>query len=114
MQKLMTFGYIGLPDPYERVGLRDTRYLGNGRAFQVMTCRGSLTLRCESFIVREITVPLAALLIGFAIYPTVAFIRGPLRRRRRRKRGECEECGYNLTGNVSGICPECGVEIRLP
>jgi hypothetical protein len=20
----------------------------------------------------------------------------------------CERCGYNLTGNVSGICPECG------
>jgi hypothetical protein len=20
----------------------------------------------------------------------------------------CRECGYNLTGNVSGICPECG------
>lgn len=20
----------------------------------------------------------------------------------------CEACGYNLTGNVSGICPECG------
>ena len=20
----------------------------------------------------------------------------------------CQECGYNLTGNVSGRCPECG------
>ncbi|MCA9253262.1 MAG: hypothetical protein R3E58_08470 [Phycisphaerae bacterium] len=20
----------------------------------------------------------------------------------------CRECGYNLTGNVSGVCPECG------
>jgi len=20
----------------------------------------------------------------------------------------CESCGYNLTGNVSGVCPECG------
>jgi len=20
----------------------------------------------------------------------------------------CQNCGYNLTGNVSGICPECG------
>lgn len=20
----------------------------------------------------------------------------------------CQRCGYNLTGNVSGICPECG------
>ena len=22
----------------------------------------------------------------------------------------CDQCGYNLTGNVSGICPECGRE----
>ena len=22
--------------------------------------------------------------------------------------GHCKKCGYNLTGNVSGICPECG------
>ena len=23
-------------------------------------------------------------------------------------------CGYNLTGNVSGVCPECGTEINKP
>ncbi|MBU0717644.1 MAG: hypothetical protein KJ749_05290 [Planctomycetes bacterium] len=46
-----------------------------------------------------------AFLLG--IYPAVSFIRGPLRRRRRRKRGLCIKCGYNLTGNVSGVCPEC-------
>lgn len=22
--------------------------------------------------------------------------------------GHCQSCGYNLTGNTSGICPECG------
>lgn len=22
--------------------------------------------------------------------------------------GHCQKCGYDLTGNVSGICPECG------
>jgi len=25
----------------------------------------------------------------------------------------CAECGYNLTGNVSGVCPECGRQIEL-
>jgi hypothetical protein len=25
--------------------------------------------------------------------------------------GHCQKCGYNLTGNVSGICPECGERI---
>jgi len=24
------------------------------------------------------------------------------------KSGCCSRCGYNLTGNISGICPECG------
>ncbi len=31
-----------------------------------------------------------------------------LRRRRRRRQNCCMACGYDLTGNVSGICPECG------
>lgn len=25
----------------------------------------------------------------------------------------CQNCGYNLTGNVSGICPECGKNVPL-
>jgi hypothetical protein len=46
-----------------------------------------------------------------ALYPVVQLTllgaRG-VRRRRRRLRGLCVQCGYNLTGNVSGTCPECG------
>jgi hypothetical protein len=30
------------------------------------------------------------------------------RDRRRIPPGHCQICGYNLTGNVSGRCPECG------
>jgi hypothetical protein len=26
----------------------------------------------------------------------------------------CPVCGYNLTGNVSGVCPECGTEVKQP
>jgi hypothetical protein len=29
-------------------------------------------------------------------------------RARRRARGHCAVCGYDLTGNESGVCPECG------
>lgn len=29
-------------------------------------------------------------------------------RDRRPPKGHCQKCGYNLTGNVSGVCPECG------
>jgi hypothetical protein len=28
--------------------------------------------------------------------------------------GLCVTCGYNLTGNQSGICPECGKPIKHP
>jgi hypothetical protein len=24
--------------------------------------------------------------------------------------GQCQTCGYDLTGNLSGVCPECGVK----
>jgi len=34
-----------------------------------------------------------------------------VKRGRRVRRGLCGACGYNLTGNVSGICPECGTMI---
>jgi len=27
---------------------------------------------------------------------------------RRRPLGQCAKCGYDLTGNASGVCPECG------
>ncbi len=55
--------------------------------------------------------PLWTPLLIFATYPTLAFIRGPVRRWRRRRRGLCVKCAYNLTGNVSGVCPECGVRL---
>ncbi len=58
------------------------------------------------------SVPLYAVIILFATYPTIAFIRGPLRRWRRRRKGLCVNCDYNLTGNVSGVCPECGTKIE--
>src|SRR5690606_3119238 len=31
-----------------------------------------------------------------------------LRRWRRRRRGRCEACGYDLAGVPGGVCPECG------
>lgn len=47
-------------------------------------------------------------IVGAGAYPIFAFIRGPFRRYRRRRRGLCETGGYNLTGNSTGVCPESG------
>jgi hypothetical protein len=33
-------------------------------------------------------------------------------RDRRPPPGHCQRCGYDLTGNVSGRCSECGVEVQ--
>jgi hypothetical protein len=43
------------------------------------------------------------------ILPTV-FILKRIRRRRGNK-GSCPTCGYDLTGNTSGVCPECGTPV---
>jgi hypothetical protein len=49
-------------------------------------------------------VPLIACLI-----PTLILFYGDLRNRARA--GHCQHCRYDLTGNTSGTCPECGTRI---
>ena len=45
----------------------------------------------------------------FAILPLLRFSRVL----RPTPKGLCSACGYNLTGNISGTCPECGTKIRI-
>jgi hypothetical protein len=50
-----------------------------------------------------------AVLFSHAVFSAV---RGYRRAGSTEKRsGRRAECRYNLTGNVSGVCPECGTEI---
>lgn len=42
---------------------------------------------------------------------SVALVAALLAPRRRIRDGHCCKCGYDLTGNVSGMCPECGSAI---
>ncbi len=60
-------------------------------------------------------IPLIVLLGTLAAYPVSSWAFAVLRhrsRRRRRREGWCVKCGYDLTGNESGKCPECGTEIE--
>jgi hypothetical protein len=50
--------------------------------------------------------PLAAM--GFGAGALMPMMFGVVRRRLRRTKSLCTQCGYDLTGNVSGVCPECG------
>lgn len=55
--------------------------------------------------------PLGLVLAALSVLPT-AWAYGVIQRRRRRMRpGHCPSCSYDLTGNVSGVCPECGAKV---
>jgi hypothetical protein len=56
---------------------------------------------------QEILVPFWSLLL-VVLVPTGFLWYGD---DRRIPPGHCRTCGYNLTGNVSGRCPECGTAI---
>lgn len=45
---------------------------------------------------------------AFAIAYVIGIPFRIVRHRRAKPPGHCKACGYNLTGKVSGICPECG------
>jgi hypothetical protein len=51
-----------------------------------------------------------------AAWPLLGWARPAWIRHRRRRPGLCLYCGYDLTGNTSGRCPECGspVAARAP
>lgn len=48
------------------------------------------------------------IVLFLSAWPLIAFLRGPIRRWRRRRRNLCIHCGYNLTGNTTDVCSECG------
>ncbi len=67
-----------------------------GKNWRCARCRIALWLPC--------------ILLG--TYPVMVLFRGPLLRHRRRRRGACIKCGYDLTGNATGVCPECGTKVE--
>jgi tRNA(Ile2) C34 agmatinyltransferase TiaS len=52
--------------------------------------------------------PLANAVVFFAGTPIAIYVFFRLRPLRNPKPGICANCGYDLTGNASGRCPECG------
>lgn len=85
----------------ERLGYRTNGFRWRGRV-------STPSQACPGIFHTFLRFPLWEASALFALYPTLTFIRGPLRRWRRRRKGLCLNCGYNLTGNVTGVCPECG------
>jgi hypothetical protein len=80
----------------------DHRLLGFGYSRNPIASGLILGTQTFTFLVA----PHASLAAAFLALPAALLI-ASLGRRRRRP-GTCRRCGYNLTGNVSGVCPECG------
>jgi len=58
---------------------------------------------------RVLSVEYWLLALMFAVYPVFFFIRSYRRRRSRYQEFQpCVQCSYDLQGNESGTCPECG------
>ena len=55
---------------------------------------------------RSIMIPLWLLIVPILIPTAVLWWRD-----RRPPPGHCQTCGYDLIGNVTGVCPECGEPI---
>ena len=48
---------------------------------------------------------------GFAVLPACWLLLRFIRRSNRHSVGICSSCSYILTGNTSGVCPECGTPV---
>ena len=66
------------------------------------------TVRGRSVRAWSVECPAWLALLVLAAPSGALLVREAIRNRRLRKLGCCKSCGYDLTGNVSGRCPECG------
>ncbi|MCB9856059.1 MAG: hypothetical protein H6818_10275 [Phycisphaerales bacterium] len=57
-------------------------------------------------------IPLWTILL-IAIPPWFVLYRRARELRRRRREGCCMSCGYDLSSNESGVCPECGAAAEV-
>jgi len=58
-----------------------------------------------------IRIPFWMLALLFSAAPIRLAIRTCAQYTKQRRVGFCRQCGYDLTANVSGVCPECGSSV---
>ena len=88
-------------------------FFGDSRAYLTHTGLPSVGPSRPSFYVLEhkLIVPHWFLTLIFAILPAIWFIKW--RKRIKLRPNSCPSCAYDLTGNVTGQCPECGATLNL-
>jgi hypothetical protein len=68
----------------------------------------------HSMSVRQLSVPHWMLVAGTLLLPgsrMVLLVLRPCFHSSKKSSGFCRACRYDLTGNVSGVCPECGMAV---
>jgi len=106
-----------------RVVLRPERPFdpeGPGHAVEARLCSASLDpeelAAARDLWHRQLDVPVGSVphwpIVAVSALPPLAWFGVVLRRawlrKRRQRRGQCRGCSYDLTGNTSGKCSECG------
>jgi len=104
-------GFIALRESLDAPTLRMLEAIGLPASCTVISCAG-FNLRWDrdgvgKTIHLNVIAPYWMILVPLTVLPTIRGVRR-IRWRRRRVAGLCRQCGYNLTGNTSGVCPECG------
>ncbi len=61
----------------------------------------------------DVIIPTWMLFVVLGSYPLYAWLRHTRIRQVRQRTGLCAKCGYDLTGNATGKCSECGTAIEL-
>jgi len=97
------------------VNMNDFDYMSSTWFFEFgdfIVCDGGSICDCEDAHIgyRGIAVqfPLWWLAAAFAALPLSLLVFRVARSFMRRRSGRCARCGYQLEGNTSGWCPECG------
>ena len=79
-------------------------------AFVVLVIVTSVTTIGASILSRQDDIFIAPIIAIVALLTTTVYLAKTLPDKLVPE-GCCANCGYNLTGNVSGVCPECGLSI---
>ena len=104
-------------DTYPTPGIRSTLIASGPKQFHVrpapwlslrpLTLWTSTAYGGTATVALPLALPPAALLLPTCLFWFWPHARGT-------SPGHCRKCGYDLTGNVTGRCPECGTPVTTP